>query len=178
MSKTFCCEYCEYVSTRLYNLQRHVILKHTRVETHTNSNDSNNSLDGSNVNLDGSNVNLDGSNVNLDGSNVNLDGSNVNLDGSNVNSCEASLLKCPTCYKTFSYDQTLKRHIRNGKCKRVSSTLECEKCHIVFSCISAKSRHRKVCKGLTTITLSVAPCFLEIKSQVYQCTKNKISTLK
>jgi hypothetical protein len=50
----------------------------------------------------------------------------------------------------------MQKHTRNNRCKRVLSPLECDKCHKMFSCQPSKSKHRKICKGLTENTLTVS----------------------
>lgn len=51
----------------------------------------------------------------------------------------------------------MNKHIELKRCQRISNPLECDKCHAILGSASAKCRHRKTCKGLTTLTLSVPP---------------------
>jgi len=66
-------------------------------------------------------------------------------------------VKCLRCYKTFTSTHNLQRHVENKKCRRIQHPFECEKCHLQLGSQPAKSRHQKICKGLTSTTLSVAP---------------------
>lgn len=55
-----------------------------------------------------------------------------------------SIVKCPTCYKTFTHARSLKRH--TPVCNFKKSPFQCILCDEICSCASALSRHQKTCK--------------------------------
>lgn len=132
MSKRFSCEYCAYMSTRLYNLERHVATKHIGAVAAVSEHGQNN-------------------NLNAQNHNPNAQNHNTKTQNHNISDLPYS---CHSCYKTFTSSRTLQTHIRKGYCKHISSPFECEKCHTILSCQPSKSRHRKHCKGLTENTLT------------------------
>jgi hypothetical protein len=103
------------------------------------------------------NVNPNVPNVNPNVPNVNPDVPDVNLDVLNVDVEMPNELSCKRCYKCFSSQSTLNRHIEKKRCKSVRHPLECCKCRQLLSSAQAKSRHQKTCGGLVSNTLSVAP---------------------
>lgn len=52
---------------------------------------------------------------------------------------------CPTCYKCFSRNNLLQKHI--PECKHVRNVLQCFKCGRVLSCRASKCKHIKRCKA-------------------------------
>lgn len=119
-------------------------------------------------------------NVNHNQPNVNLSDTNVNLDKTKLNVDQPSAqFKCQKCYKYFASQSNLKKHNDKGRCKSIKHPLECYKCHEVFSCLPAKSRHQKICKGLIINTLSVpAPPCQQILTQNNNtnCNNNNTTT--
>jgi hypothetical protein len=53
--------------------------------------------------------------------------------------------KCPSCYKVFKTDKTLKKHLI--VCKKIQDPNECEKCHKVFADRKSKSKHMSGCQS-------------------------------
>lgn len=142
MINSFKCEHCRYTSNRLYNLQRHMVLKHDNVDIQSNQPRP----------IDDSNERNHSQYDENHSPNVENHSHDEEIQNPNVENVTGH--KCHTCYKTFASQRYLQKHISDGKCKRVSSPFECEKCHVIFSCQPAKSKHRKICKGLTKDTLS------------------------
>ena len=167
----FQCLDCNYKSNRKYNLQLHYKNKHKKevkaneIEKYTNVNPVER-----NVNSKQINVNIETKNLVLEKTNVNPVERNVNLKKNEnlkiILECEKKcpilpmdltcnevldvdkneklkiIFECEKCQKKFKTNQGLKRHNCNG----VSNPLECQYCHLMLSCSSAKSRHIKICK--------------------------------
>ena len=117
MSKLFSCEYCEYTSDRLYNLQRHVVSKHTQC------------------------IVAPQLKVNTPQLKVNTPQLKVNMG----DSCEQAPFKCPHCYKTFKKVWCVKRH--EPLCKGLQHPHQCHKCLEIFASKQSKYQHVKRCNG-------------------------------
>lgn len=135
MTNKFTCHICEYSSNRMYNLQRHIALKHGTV------------LSASDVDIQQQPINVPVSSKNVPVSQI-----NVPVLSKNVNICQPDGgFSCPTCYKTFKQRWYLKRH--EAICKGVTCPNQCEKCLRTFSTRQHKYRHVKNCKGLSDMQL-------------------------
>jgi hypothetical protein len=138
MSKQFCCEYCTYKSDRLYNLERHVALKHNQSQNDTSQK----------VNVESKNVTMSPKNVTITSKNVTMSPKNVTMSSKNVtivDDQESSVYQCPTCYKSFKQPWYLKKH--EVLCTGETSANQCGKCQKIFSCRQHKYRHIKTCNG-------------------------------
>jgi len=140
MSKHFCCEYCEYKSNRLYNLQRHTASHHKNVTQPPNSDTQ---QDGQKVHVGGQKVHVDGQKVHFDGQKVHVDGQKVHVDCEKVNLLLGHL-QCEKCYKEFSNERSLKRH--EIICKETISPNQCPKCLKILASKQSKCNHMKICK--------------------------------
>ena len=107
-----------------------------------------------NVSIVDPNVSIVDPNVSIVDPNVSIVDPNVSIDDPNISTLD---LKCNRCYKTFTTQSNLNRHIQKQRCQSIKHPLECYKCHKVLSSLQTKSRHQKTCKGLVTNTLSVPP---------------------
>jgi hypothetical protein len=96
-------------------------------------------------------------NVDLDDINVDLDDINVDLDDINVDPTKHSK-KCDRCYKTFSNQRCLDKHLRTT-CQRKSHPFECTFCNTIYSSCSALSRHKskQVCSREKSLEKVDAP---------------------
>ena len=115
------CAHCSYTTTRNYNLKRHCISVHG-VE--------------------------DAPNVQTGAPNVQSGAPNVACTHEHTQTDELSHqngFKCPSCYMVFSQKRYVQRHL--PRCKKISSPLECEKCHKIYQTRSALSMHRNRCDG-------------------------------
>jgi hypothetical protein len=143
---TLTCHWCERVFSNKYNCDRH---KNNRCP-----------YDPSKILQPATNVNPSAPNVNLDAPNVNQPAPNVNLDAPNVNQeCETILVTnernkkfpCPTCFRIFSRNSLLQRHIPS--CDQTTTIFECSKCHAIFSSRQAKSKHMARCTDSFALTV-------------------------
>lgn len=103
------------------------------------------------------NVNISVPKINPDVPKINPTEPNINIEEQNVN----PLIKCSKCYKSFSCQSTLNRHVRSKRCQGIQHPFECCKCHKVLSSAQSKSKHQKSCNKAITNTLSVQPPILQ-----------------
>ena len=127
------CPSCKYLSDNLYNMKRHMIVKH-----------KNENINNQNINNDNQNINNDNQNINMDNQNINMNNQNINMND-DLNDIDSNKIKCSKCSKYLSNQQNVKRHYKI--CKGVSNKLECYKCHNIFSSPQSKSVHMKKCTG-------------------------------
>lgn len=120
----FSCNFCDYKSTRAYNVLRHMGLKHANRD----------------VVFGGKNVVFGGENVVFGGDNVVFGGTpDAAASVPHQNQCEA-------CKKPFLTQWNLDRH--KLVCKGAKITpFTCEICNGMFTHRSSKSRHMKQCKA-------------------------------
>ena len=113
----FSCKFCDYKSTRAYNVLRHTGLKHANRD----------------VVFGGENVVFGGDNVVFGGDNVVFGGTPDFAPIPHQNQCEA-------CKKIFERPWNLERH--RFVCKGAQITqLVCQYCQKLFAHTSSKSRH-------------------------------------
>jgi len=124
----FQCSFCNYITDRKFNLQRHIGKKHNDI-------DENND-----ILQNGQKVNPNGQKVNPNGQKVNPNGQKVNPNEQKVNPNNILCKKCNKVYKTL-------KHLQNHEkvCNKVDS-LTCPRCMISFTKKQAKSRHIKANK--------------------------------
>ena len=138
MSKEYFCEHCTYKSNRLYNLDRHIALKHNQSPIN----------EPKNVTLPLKNVTILQKNVTLPQKNVTVAQKNVTIAPNCDENTITGVHQCPTCYKSFKQSWYLKRH--EPFCLGEESPNQCGKCQKVFSCRQHKYRHMKTCTGPST----------------------------
>uniref|UniRef100_A0A6C0CUI0 C2H2-type domain-containing protein n=1 Tax=viral metagenome TaxID=1070528 RepID=A0A6C0CUI0_9ZZZZ len=161
------CAHCSYITSRTYNLNRHISSKHSSVSIvplHNDSNDINTINYNQNINIEEQNTNIGEQNINMEEQNINMEEQNINMEEQNIN-IEKSVeeisddgtetkgnkeYKCDMCYKYFSYLKTLKRH--TAICKKIQHPYECMNCHKQFACSSSLCVHRKGCTSTALIT--------------------------
>jgi len=163
-SYKFNCEHCLYKSNKKFNLNRHMVSKHTNIEIR-NVED--------NVLNDVRNVEEHIFNVRNIEDNVLNDFRNVEdciYDDKNIDDDK----KCLKCGKILSSKNYLQKHLKI--CKGVLNPLECHKCHKIFASTSSKSHHLKICKGIIN---DIVVCNKEtnelILSDVLSNTSNEIT---
>jgi hypothetical protein len=127
----FSCKFCDYKSTRAYNVLRHTGLKHANRD----------------VVFGGDNVVFGGDNVVFGGNDVVFGGTpDATASVPHQNQCEA-------CKKPFLTQWNLDRH--KLVCKGAKITpFACEICEAMFTLRSSKSRHMKTCKAKSVTTIN------------------------
>jgi hypothetical protein len=121
--------------------------------------------DTTNITVDIGTVINESGNIIVDAANTNSELENtifdvkddINIKGS-LNAFEPNFIngvyKCPTCYKSYTRDSNLKKHLKN--CKKIKSPLECSFCHQIFTASSNLSRHKKICVKTTKMATPTA----------------------
>jgi len=139
------CSFCVYTTQRAYNLQRHILTKHTdNTNIESIINDLNEKY-GKNVKNSGNNVKVNGNNVKGNGNNVKGNGNNVK--GECVPEKDTvKVYKCDECYKIFKHKKSLVRH--TPLCEKTNDPHDCPTCRKHFSCRQALYEHKsQYCKG-------------------------------
>ena len=121
------CSYCNYNSNRLYNLKRHMMIKHKEKKSQHIINDKLNTVNDK---------------QNDDNDKLNTVNDKQNDDNDKLNTVNDK--QCYKCNKILSSKQNLNKHLLI--CKGVSNSLECHLCNKILSDSSSKSRHLKICK--------------------------------
>ncbi len=123
------CSFCDYVSSRQYNLDRHIYTRHSdNKETNQERKAKREQM-----------LSSEGTNVIPKGTNVIIGGTNVIPDTESL-----EIYKCEHCYKDFSSKKGYRLH--QSRCKSICESLECQYCHKCFTQRSNKSRHEKHCE--------------------------------
>jgi len=117
-SNLFNCSYCLYKTNKKFNLNRHMVLKHS------NNDDKNTMVEDKNTMVEDKNTMVEDKNTMVE-----------DIDK-----------KCSKCSKILSSKNYLKKHLII--CKGVSNPLECHKCHKILANSSSKCNHLKICKGI------------------------------
>ena len=94
------CEICDYKSSKLYNVKRHMVIKHEENAAQ--------------------NVHFFAQNVHSSSQNVHFPAQNVHFPAQNVHSGNS----CDHCSKTFYNNYSLRRHLE--KCKGITDRKTCE----------------------------------------------------
>jgi hypothetical protein len=131
-SKIYNCSCCLYNSTKKFNLNRHMLSKHSNIDINNTMVDVNNTI------VDVNNTIVDVNNTMVDINNTIVDVNNTMVDNDDK--------KCPKCSKNLSSKNYLKKHLII--CKGVLNSLECHKCHKILANSSSKFNHLKICKGI------------------------------
>jgi hypothetical protein len=124
-SNLYNCSYCLYNSTKKFNLNRHMLSKHSNSDINNTMVDINNTI-------------VDDNNTMVDINNTIVDVNNTMVDDDDK--------KCSKCSKLLSSKNYLKKHLII--CKGVLNPLECHKCHKILANTSSKCNHLKICKGI------------------------------
>ena len=138
------CTYCKYTTNRNYNLNRHLINKHSK-EIIKNINCTPTTI------YNSQNNNPTEQNNNLTEQNNNLPEQNNNSNNSKENNNETdNKMCCKKCNKKYLTKKNLIKH--ENKCNGVD-ILTCPKCMISFTKQQAKSAHikRNTCKARSII---------------------------
>ena len=147
------CAHCSYITSRTYNLNRHISSKHSSVSIvplHNDSNDINTINYNQNINIEEQNTNIGEQNINMEEQNINIEKSVEEISDDGTETKGNKEYKCDMCYKYFSYLKTLKRH--TAICKKIQHPYECMNCHKQFACSSSLCVHRKGCTSTALIT--------------------------
>lgn len=128
-SYIFNCSHCLYKSNKKFNLNRHLVSKHTNIEGNNTVNED------IKIKNDGNNTVNEDINIENDGNNTVNDGK-ITVDDK----------KCLKCGKILSSKRYLQKHLIICKC--VLNPLECHKCHKILANSSSKCKHLKICKGI------------------------------
>lgn len=140
MSTVLKCSHCSYVTTRTYNLTRHM-------KTHDIPCQNQEIQTAENVNMLPTNVVMSPTNVVMPPTNVVIPPTNVVIED---NTEMSTRFQCNTCYKSFSRKYLLTKHKR--VCQAVISPLMCPKCFTTYADRASKSKHVKHCKGVLACT--------------------------
>jgi len=124
-SNLFNCSYCLYKTNKKFNLNRHMVLKHS------NNDDKNTMVEDKNTMVEDKNTMVEDKNTMVEDKNTMVE----DIDK-----------KCSKCSKILSSKNYLKKHLII--CKGVSNPLECHKCHKILANSSSKCNHLKICKGI------------------------------
>ena len=157
------CAHCSYTTNRTYNLNRHILTKHSSAYTmllqDTNKEQFINNMEQF-INIKEQNINIEEQNINIEEQYINIDNQNINIEKSIEEASEDGTetqgtkeYKCETCYKYFGYLKTLKRH--TSVCKKIQHPHECINCHKQFACSSSLCVHRKGCISTALIPASI-----------------------
>ena len=119
------CEFCDYTSSRKYNLERHIKNKHKIPP----------------------NVAQDPPKVALDPPKVAQDPPKVAQDPHKTEYC------CDDCGASFTRKDSLNKHLKKGRCDGTANTCECPLCHTIFSSRYSKCRHLKGCEGIRQVSI-------------------------
>lgn len=146
MSSIYKCDFCTFLSTRKFNVQRHCIQVHNKeYNEHTKNIYSGIKDDIGDIKDDICGIKDDIGGI-KDDSNC-IYSNNAHCSTIMIQNIQ---LKCPTCYLCFKKQRYLTLHI--PKCKKINNPHECGICHKLFASKDSKNRHMKVCK-LTQVTL-------------------------
>jgi len=129
--KNICCNLCDYKTDRNYNLARHIVIKHDKIE---------------NIEIapkDTSNAPKDTPNAPKDTPNAPKNTPNAGKENPNDKKY-LNKNQCEKCEKIFARHNYFIKHFL--KCKGKKNNLECELCKEIFSCPPHKYRHQKLCK--------------------------------
>ena len=149
------CAHCSYTTNRTYNLNRHILTKHSCASTmplQCNSMEQFINNMEQNINIKEQNINIEEQYINIDNQNINIKKSVEEASEDGTETPGNKEYKCKTCYKYFGYLKTLKRHI--AVCKKIQHPYECMNCHKLFSCSSSLCVHRKGCISTALISVS------------------------
>lgn len=134
--KSFSCSLCSYVSSRKYNLERHISLVHEQQKQDV----SFRAINVENVAYFDENVASETQNVAYVDANVAPITQDVQTS---VQQTPENTWKCTTCYKEFRTERHAFAHV--PKCKKIQSPLECNLCHETFLKRYSLARHKKQC---------------------------------
>ena len=179
------CAHCSYTTNRTYNLNRHITTKHSSASTvplQDTSTEQFINITEQFINIKEQNINMEEQNINIEELNINIDNQNINIEKSIEEASEDGTetqgnkeFKCETCYKYFSYQKTLKRHI--GICKKIQHPYECMNCHKRFSSSASLCVHRKGCTSTALIPISSTSTTLDTVPNQNNITAHTIDTL-
>jgi hypothetical protein len=134
-------ENCDYNTTRLYNLKRHIVSKHN------NNIPINNSINLQNHSINSQNNSISSQNNSITSQNNSITSQNNSMDSENNN---IPSFQCEHCYKNLTTRFNMLRHQKT--CKKVKNPHECMYCHATFGTQQSKSRHEKKCKDTPKTT--------------------------
>ena len=133
--KNIGCTLCDYKTNRVFNLDRHMITKHTAPKC---------------------NPDAPKCNPNAPICNPIAPKCNPNAPICNLTSTTLTLRnQCDICEKIFSRYNILIKH--KEKCKGKINSLKCQYCNTVFTLSQAKYRHQKICKERLPSTDLIIP---------------------
>ena len=146
MSSIYKCEYCAFLSTRKFNVQRHCLMVHNKDFIENNVKCQNGIKD----DMCGIKDDMDGIKDDMGGIKDISNSNYLNIAQCNTIIVQNNIIKCPTCYLCFKKQRYLTLHI--PKCKKINNPHECGVCHKLFASKDSKNRHMKICKT-TQVTL-------------------------
>lgn len=172
--KVLKCACCSYTTEKSFNLKRHTNAVHK-----TNKQDNKQE----NINTKGNTENfaiLDRSDRTATENFALLDRSdstateNIALLDRSDNCIVKKLYKCPTCYKEFTRQIRLQHHI--PACTKISSALECEKCHKMYANPSSLCRHKQRCRYQKNKIAMLEDEIFKLKQQQTNIINNNINS--
>ena len=143
--KEFKCSFCNYVSTRRFNILRHETAKHSKEVLQLFNNDECNKKDEKPIINDKNLITTLKTTIpeiKIDIQKVKIDIQNDKIDINNQNNKKTIVknLNCSKCLKKYSNTKSLIKHEEN--CKGINK-LTCPKCMHLFTSYGNKSRHIK-----------------------------------
>ena len=148
MSSIYKCEYCAFLSTRKFNVQRHCLMVHNKDFIENNVKCQNGIKD----DMSGIKDDMDGIKDDMGGIKDISKSNYLNIAQSNTIIVQNNIIKCPTCYLCFKKQRYLTLHI--PKCKKINNPHECSICHKLYSSKDSKNRHMKICKDTQIMLLN------------------------